>query len=227
MENYSENPVLNAMHQRQCFRAFEKEMIPESEVAEIMEAAGRAPSSKNTQPWVVFDVRGEKMDELRQKFLDAFDNGAEIAPDYQYSPNPLPDTWMARARQVGFSLFDHKGITREDKDKRHKHNRENYEFFGAPHALFLATTKDPGYGTFLDCGMFLQNAMLAFTAKGYGTCPMFSPMVYSKICHEFFPGGEDLTFICALTYGKPLFEEHVNKFRTIREPIENWYTITK
>jgi nitroreductase len=217
------NDVLKAIHARQCYREFISQPVPAEVLESILQAAARAPSSKNTQPWSVYKASGSVLEAIRAELLQAFDEKQKPRMPYQYGPNPMPDTWMARARQVGFSLFAHKDIKREDKDKRVAHDRENFKFFGAPHVLFLATAKDYGYGTFLDCGMFLQNIMLGMVSHNIGSCPMFSVMTYPDIIQKHLPGSEDKTLICALSYGYPAEKSHVNEFYTIREPLENWF----
>jgi nitroreductase len=219
---YSENPVLNNMYARQSVREYSTTAVPADKVDEILRAAGRAASSKNTQPWQVIDVRGDLMEKIRADFLEAFDNNQAAAPDYPYSPNPLPDALMARARQVGYSLFEHKGIGRDDKEKRHAHSRENFRFFGAPHILLLTTDKQNNYGTFFDVGMLADEIMLGMTSEGIGSCPMYSVMIWPDIYRKYISAMEDRTFVCAIAYGYPQEGSSVNEFRTIREDLENW-----
>lgn len=209
---------------RYSCRRYEEKPIPVEDVKECLAIAGHAPSSKNTQPWTVDYVSGAKLSELVEKYLAAFDAGEKPAPEYKYSPNPMPDLWMSRAREVGFALFAHKGIGREDKDKRMAHNRENFEFFKAPGVFFLSLPKDAERGNFLDAGMFLQGLMIALESKGFSSCPSFSAVSYPEILHSIFPGREDKLFVCGLVAGteKP---DHVNDFRTSRVPIEEWAQI--
>lgn len=228
MSIYSDNPVLEAMNQRQCFREFTDQEVPQEELRDILEAAGRAPSSKNTQPWHLYDVRGEKLEAIRNDLCEAHDNRAEMKPTYTYTPYPPPDKWQARSKALGISLFVHKGIGREDKALRDAHNRANYELFGAKNVMFLAAdTTEPAYGTFADCGMFLENLMVGMTSKGIGSCPMFSVMIFPDAIYKHIPGSEERTIICALAYGYPKEGSHVNAFRTVRDPIEDWYTEIK
>jgi len=56
------SPALEAMHQRRSIREFDPELVSLETVRQIVEAAGRAPSSKNTQPWRLFLLRGPPLD---------------------------------------------------------------------------------------------------------------------------------------------------------------------
>ena len=115
--------AIEAMYSRRSIREFENDLVPQETILNIVAAAGRAPSSKNTQPWTLFLLQGAALDALKADYLAAFDANALGKPDYRYSPDPLPESWMSRARACGIGIFKHKGIGRDDTDKRRKHDR--------------------------------------------------------------------------------------------------------
>lgn len=211
---------------RACARAFEPVVLELTEVQEVLEVAARAPSSKNTQPWGAILVRGEKLAALRQAYVAAFENKVPTQIDYSYSPEVQPDLWKARARQVGFSLFAHKGIGREDKDKMHEHYKANFEFFGAPQVLFITTPKDSGLGNFMDVGMFLANLLGGITAKGWAACPSMSAAVYTQILREHIPNCENINFVCGVPFGIAA-QDPVNDFRTVRADLAEYFTVVE
>ena len=213
---------LKHISSRKSFRAFKEGWIPESVLENILEASSRAASSKNTQPWECVLASGDTLEKIRSGYLQRFDQGEQPRPEYQYSPEPLPDVWKTRAKDVGVSLFKHKGIGREDKDKLKDHYRENYNFFGASQVLFLSTLRSGLQGTFLDCGLFLSNVLNALQVAGYGACPMYSGVSYPEVLHDVLDVAEDKIFICAVAMGVPK-EHHVNEFKTTREPLEKWF----
>lgn len=217
--------TLEAMQARRSIREFESELVPAETIRQLVEAAGRAPSSKNTQPWQLFLVQGAALEALRADYLAAFDAGTPPKPGYRFSPDPLPDVWMARARAVGHGIFQHKGIARDDTDKRRAHDRENFRFFGAPQVFFLGTKASAyAHGTFLDCGFVLDNLMLGLTSLGYGSCPQYSVMVYADLLKKHLPGAADTLFIAGLPFGRPKAGSHVNQFQPPRLPLADWFT---
>lgn len=219
------NSTLQAMHDRRSIREFEPEIVPAGIIQELVEAAGRAPSSKNTQPWRLFLVQGQLLEALRADYLAAFDANRPGKPGYQYSPSPLPEAWAARAKDTGIGIFKHKGIGREDTAKRREHDRQNFSFFQAKQVFFLGTQENAySYGTFLDCGFVLDNLMLGLTSLGYGSCPQFSVMAYPDILKQHIPGSADTLFIAALPFGRPKAGSHVNAFQPARLPLETWFT---
>ncbi len=220
--------ALEAMHSRRSIREFENELVPLEIVRKLVEAAGRAPSSKNTQPWKLFMLQGKALEALRADYLAAFDSNTPGKPPYRYGPEKMPDAWMARARATGFGIFQHKGIGRDDVEKRRAHDRENFRFFGARQMFFLGTQESAfSSGTFLDCGFVLDNLMLGLTALGLGSCPQFSVMVYPDLLKKHIPGSEDTLFIAGLPFGKPMPGSHVNEFQPDRLPIDEWFKIVE
>lgn len=218
--------ALEAMHARRSIREFEPEPVPADTIRQIVDAAGHAPSSKNTQPWRVYLVEGAALAALRSDMLAAFDAGQPPKPDYRYSPDPLPEAWLARARAVGFGIFKHKGIGRDEADKRRAHDRENFHFFGAPQVFFLCTQASAfSYGTFFDCGFVLNNLMLGLASLGYGSCPQYSAVVYPELLRRHIPGAEDTLFIAGLPFGRPKAGSHVNGFQPARLPIDEWFKV--
>jgi nitroreductase len=212
------------LQNRVSIRDFESQVLELPQILEVLRSAARAPSSKNSQPWFVDYVSGETLAALKADYLAAFDGDLKTAPDYAYGPAEQPGEWKARARQVGFALFAHKGIGREDKDLLREHYRANYAFFDAPQVLFLSVHKDAGPGNHMDCGMFLANLLGGITAKGWGACPSFAAVTYPEILRRHIPNRQDTLFLCGIPLGIPS-QAPVNDFRTVREEPETWLQI--
>jgi len=218
--------ALDSMHARRSIREFEPTPLSPETIQLLVEAAGRAPSSKNTQPWRLFLVQGAPLAALRTDYLAAFDAGQPPRPGYCYSPEPLPPAWKARARDVGIGIFKHKSITREDTAGRRAHDRENFKFFDAPHIFLLGTQASAyGHGTFMDCGFVLDNLMLGLASLGYGSCPQYSAVSYPDILALHLPEANDTLFLAGLAFGTPRAGSHVNAFQPSRQPLNDWFKI--
>ena len=216
--------AIEAMYSRRSIREFENERVPQDVIQEVIKAAGAAPSSKNTQPWLLYLVQGKALDALKTDMLAAFDAGEKLHQDYPYSPNPMPDNWMSRARACGIDIFKLKGIDREDKEKRRLHDRENFHFFGAQQVFFVGTNaKAYAYGTFMDCGFFMGNLMLSLDALGYGSCPQYSAVGYPELLRKHIPNSQDTLFMAALPFGHARKNSLVNTFQPARLPVEEWF----
>jgi nitroreductase len=211
---------------RKSIRAFTGEIVPADIVQAVVLAASRAPSSKNTQPWKLILVQGEVLENLRMDYVAAFNEGKPPAFEYTYSPEPLPDAYKKRATDLGKAFLTHKGIGREDKEKRREHDGENFRFFGAKQVFFLAVNKgEYGQGTFLDCGLFLQALITELHNRGLGSCPQYSVMAYPNLLRKHISTSENLLFLLALPFGYPQADNVANTFESQREPLESFFRI--
>ena len=198
------NPAdfLALISRRHCQRAFTDEPVEREIMESVLLAAGQAPSGKNTQP--------------------AFDTGEKPASDYEYSLLPSPEEWKDRARACGYSLFELKGIARDDVEARKAHGRENFTFFGAPVQLVFHLPAGAERGNFLDVGMFMQNVMLGLTAYGLGSCPQFSVAGYASVVRESLGLAADRWVVAGMSVGWPEKEARVNAFVPERLPLADF-----
>ena len=57
--------IFDAVSSRYSCRAFLPTPIPEATVRDIVERAARAPSAGNMQPWRIYAIAGERVEELK------------------------------------------------------------------------------------------------------------------------------------------------------------------
>jgi nitroreductase len=213
---------------RKSIRAFTGEIVPADVVQSIVLGAIRAPSSKNTQPWKLLLIQGQALENLRLDYITAFSDNKPVNFEYIYSKEPLPEAFKIRAVELGKAFLVHKGIDRNDKEKRREHDLQNYKFFGAKQVFFLAMNKDEyGQGTFLDCGLFLQALITELHNRGLGCCPQYSTMAYPDLLRKHIPHSENLLVLLALPFGYPQVDNVVNTFVSKREPLENFFRVVE
>ena len=80
--------VTDALISRFTCRAFKSEPVKKKMILDILEAATRAPSWANTQPWEIFAAGGEVLENIREAFLENFHQDVPRAPE-----NPVPERW--------------------------------------------------------------------------------------------------------------------------------------
>ena len=214
-----QNNLDQLMQSRHCKRSFLDTPVPRSILESVLQNAGHAASSKNTQPWQVSVLTGDTKQTLVDAMCQAFDKGVTEPPDYAYSMDPLPDTFKDRARACGYALYQLKGIERSDSKARTAHFRENYTFFGAPVAFIFHLPMASERGNFLDMGLFMQNVMLGLVDHGLGSCPQFSICSYSKTIRRMLDLGDDRLIVCGMSVGYP-DDAKVNTFIPDREPLD-------
>jgi nitroreductase len=169
-KHYRNSPVIDAVVNRHSVRHFLSTPVPLNVVRAIMSAASRAPSGTNFQPWHVHVVTGATRANLSRAVTQAAEAG-ERSAEYTYAPAPVMEPYLSRRRKVGYDLYKLYGIAHEDFAARKKAMLRNFEFFGAPVGLFFTMEKCLLHGSWLDCGMFMQNVMIVARAHGLETCP--------------------------------------------------------
>lgn len=212
--------VFECMKRRASMREFTEEKVGEATLTEILEAIRRAPSTKNSQPWKLTLVEGERLEKLRQRLCEKFDENAPVDPDFN---SALPPVYKPRAVDLGKKIFIHKGIAREDKAARRKHDRANFELFGAPQIFVLSTLPEHSEANLMDLGIFSGYLMLALEAAGLSTCPQVSPAYYPEVFREVLPelGQEKIAMVFPFGVAKP--GSHTNEFRSPREEVPVWF----
>ena len=187
--------------------------VPQELVYEALNLAVRAPSNSNIQPWHTVFATGAARDRLVTALLaEARSRPPEIPP--------LPEAFAHLRRELGAQLYGSMGIAREDTDGRRAASLRNWEFFRAPLAGIVCMHRDFDYVDALGVGMFLQNLLLALTARGLGTCVQVSIAGYPETVREQLGIGEEMRILCGLAVGYPDPAFAANALRVGRNPIE-------
>jgi nitroreductase len=214
--------VDHAMASRRSVRAFLPAPVPRATIEEILAIASRAPSGTNIQPWKVHVVTGAAKERLTEEILRAHDDPAVAAThveEYDYYPREWVSPYVERRRKIGWDLYGLLGITKGDKARMHAQHGRNYAFFGAPAGLFFTVDRILGRGSLLDCGMFLQNVMLAARARGLDTCPQAAFTPFHRIVREHLGIPATELLVCGMSLGHADPSAPENALRTEREPV--------
>jgi nitroreductase len=208
---------------RHCVRAFTKEPILKEQLERAIDYARYAASSKNMQPWQLTVCQGNILQSLSKDLIDAVYSGAQPASELGESKeNPIPQVYMDRARQCGYSLFQHKAIERHDKEARLEHWCENYRFFGASTViLFYYDHKLPSH-CLIDMGIFLERLMHGLEKEGLSSCPQASLVAFPDILKKHIEMPENLSPLFGLSLGYEDPQTKVNQFRTEKLEINDF-----
>lgn len=216
------NVVEAAMSRYSC-RAFLPDPVPEQIVRDILQAAARAPSAGNMQPWQVYAIAGERLDELRAQMAARSGElplGEGI--DYQIYPSPMSEPYRSRRFGVGEMLYNSLNIKREDKAARYRQYANNFQFFGAPVGLFFAREKAHGVAQWADIGGFLQTVMLV--ARGYGlhTCAQQAWVSFHKTIRSFVNMPDHLMLYTGMSMGYADESAPINQWRAPRSNVDEF-----
>lgn len=212
--------VDRVMLDRHSIRAFLPTPIAREEIEDILRVASNAPSGNNIQPWRVHVLTGVTLHTLIERVCSAFDAAdGSHTPEYRYYPTEFFEPYLARRRKCGGDLYGVLGIARGEKARMRAQMRKNFEFFGAPVGLMFTIDRRLAQGSWLDYGMFLQNVMLAATARGLATCAQAAWIDYHRIIAELLalPENEQVVAGIALGHADPAAPE--NALLTGRVPV--------
>ena len=169
-------PVGEAIFTQRAIRRLKPDPIPESDLREVLEAATRAPSGGNAQPWHFVVVRDAG---LRGQF----------GPLYR-------EAWWAKRRDSGF-------LTPEDLPPEYKSAMRLAEDIGEVPVIVLlcATARGPGpAGSVIPAA---QNLLLAARALGIGgLITTLHPQVEERV-HALFRIPETAQIVYCLPLGYP------------------------
>ena len=209
----------DAILQRRSVRGFKPDLIPKETLEQIFQLAQQSPSNCNVQPWQVMLASGDECDRLREKMQHAFSTGQAMNPDFASLPK-FEGNMRSRQVECAQALYGAMGIERGDKIGRMKATAKNYDFFGAPHVLFIGMKKDFSPSIAVDVGMYAQTLMLLMTANGIASCAQASTAYYPDIVREFFQEDEGLGILFGISFGYEDASVDANNARTTRAQID-------
>lgn len=217
--------VDDAIAGRRSVRAFLPDPVSKETVEHILSVASRAPSGTNTQPWQAHVLFGEARQRLTDAVIDAFKN-EQGQHDHErlYYMTKWREPYVSRRRKVGWDMYGLVGITKDNREGMIEQTARNYKFFDAPVGMIFTIDQDMHWGSWLDCGMFLENVMLAARGQGLETCPQAAFANYHKVVRKVLNLPDSQAIICGMSLGKEDKSSVINELVTVREPVEAFTT---
>lgn len=217
--------VSDAVASRRSVRGFLDTPVDPAVIRRVVEKAGRAPSGGNLQPWHIDVVAGEPLNELkaimRQRMAAA--PGGEPT-EYDIYPKVLTAPYKNYRFAVGEELYRALGIPREDKMARMMWFARNFQFFGAPLALFCTVAKTMGPPQWSDLGMYLQTLMLLLREAGLDSCPQECWAIYPATIRGFLEVPDDRMLFTGMAIGYKDEADPANAARADRAPLADFAT---
>jgi nitroreductase len=209
---------------RRSVRHFKPDPVPRALVEEILEAASRAPSGTNIQPWKLHVVSGEVRHRLEREVLAHRDtNPPDDRAEFDRGAK-RKEPYTSRMRKLGKDMYTLLGIPKGDQAANWRQWGRNYEFFGAPVGLILTIDKDLDAMSFLDVGMFGLAIMLAAKARGLDTCAQGAWNNYWTVTRKVLAVPDDQYIVFGISLGWADETAPVNALVSEREPVEAFAT---
>ena len=204
---------------RRSVRDYAPTPIPQAVLDAVLADANHAPSWSNTQPYRIAVASGPVRDRLATELGQRFDkgmaaqNGGWLAkakllltrdglPDGDYTVNfEYPADLQPPRRATGHGLYELLGIGRKDHAAREAQMRRNFEFFGAPTAIFVFVHSGLREFSVLDAGIYIQTLMLSAHAHGLGTCAQGALATWGGPVRAAFDIPAGYKLICGISIG--------------------------
>ena len=218
--------VYEALASRRSVRDFLPTPVPGDTIRRVLEAAARAPSGGNVQPWHIDVVAGDKLDELKsimqRRLQEVAAGDRSEQPEYDIYPKELVAPYRDYRWQLGEAMYASLGIPREDKAARLQWFARNYQFFGAPLALFCSIDRRMGPPQWSDLGMYLQSVMLLLREEGLDSCPQECWSVYPRTVGNFIGLPPERMLFCGMAIGHANTQHPVNNFVPARAELSQF-----
>ncbi|WP_026296565.1 nitroreductase [Hirschia maritima] len=208
---------------RRSIRGFKKTPISKEVISEIMEVARFAPSSMNTQPWIIYAIGGETLDKIREGNCSQMLAGVPPKRDF-----PIKEAYEGEHRQrqidVAVQLFEAMGIERHDKEKRQDWVMRGFRQFDAPVSLAIAydTYLEPAAISHFDLGAFTHALVLAAWERGIGAVINGQGIMQSEVVHKHAGIPENHAIMTCVALGYPDYDFPANSVKSTRADVDTF-----
>jgi nitroreductase len=193
--------------------------VPKRILEEILALALQAPSNCNVQPWNVYVVSGQTCKNLGRELVAVAGSGQAPNPDF-----PWQGVYEGalRERQIGAAqaLYGVLGIDRGDREARKQAMLKNFEFFGAPHAMFFVMEKSLQINGAVDLGIFAQTVALLMAERGIDSCLQGALGQFPDPVHACLGIPKSQGVLFGMSFGYSDDSHPANAARTVREPLD-------
>ena len=214
--------ILEAIRMRKSIRGYKPDPVPKAMIREVLEAAIKAPSAVNCQPWEFFVIAGEPLHKIRKGAIERFRAGENPHSEHELITWTKDSIYGVRQIELAKHIFQVMGIAREDKLKRSEWMELGLRYFDAPAAILICVDKKLSEaGPLLDLGAVMQNICLAALHYGLGTCIEDQGVMYPEFVrqHAGIPASKRL--VIAIAIGFPDRDDIANTITSSREPVES------
>lgn len=213
--------IMEAIKKRKSIRGFTSEPVSKDMIREILEAAGRAPSAMNTQPWEFTVIGGDILDKIKSAIIEKLRAGAPAHPEHLVVGWPMDSIYRQRQVELAKNIFRLMDIKREDKDKRMEWLERGFRFFDAPCAIIITTDKILAESTpLMDIGAVMQNICLAALDHGLGTCIEDQGVMYPEVLRELADISENRRIMIGIAIGHSDPDFPANSLESDRELVD-------
>lgn len=207
--------VIQALHERRSARAFLPKAVDRDELETILEAAVRAPSWGNSQPWEVFVARGDALARIREGYRERYERNAPAVSDI-----PHPSEWTEAIRERQKRLRP--DMLRDcGEEATSQFVPLNQALFDAPVVVYLCMDRVLSEWSMYDLGAFSQSLMLAALDRGLSTIPAVMLVRYADVLRRELGIPDNLKVVMGIAVGYADGGNRINDYVSGRSPLSD------
>lgn len=212
--------VVTAINERASIRGFKKEPVSRELLEQLLDAARKAPSASNQQPWNFVVVTGEVKEKLGEDILSAH---RELSKHYDPSKGKtIPRSYMDRTKRLLKGIRPY--IEKMGKKAVPFIEEGSCLFYEAPVLILVTMDKALPQSKLVDIGCAVENLVLAAQEKELGTCVIALIMMFEDLIRERLEIPDSMNMVVGIALGYPDKDLPVNAYRASKEELS---TITK
>lgn len=207
---------------RRSIRGYKKDPVPKDLIREIVQMAGRAPSSMNTQPWHFHVVTGEPLDRIREGNTER--NIGGVPPSREIRQHGRYEgVHRDRQKDIALQLFDSMGIAWGDKERRQDWVLRGFRQFDAPVSIVVTFDKDLENNdiAIFDCGAVTNALVNAAWSRGLGAVINGQGIMQSPVVREHAKIPEDQIIMSCVAMGFPDENFSANEVVSTRRDVDD------
>jgi len=206
---------------RRSIRGYKQEPVPREVIEEVLELAVRAPSSMNTQPWHLYVVTGDVLDNIRKGNTERNVSGVPPSREIRAPSKGYEGLHRERQIEIAVQLFQKMGIERDDKEGRQDWVLRGFRQFDAPFCVVVTFDKellDDDISKF-DCGGIVNALVNAGWSKGLGAVINSQGIMQSPVVREHTGIPDDQVIMICVAMGYPDDSFPANEVVSNRRPV--------
>jgi nitroreductase len=206
---------------RRSIRGFKRQPVPKQVIEEVVELAVRAPSSMNTQPWHLYVVTGEPLENIRRENTER--NLGGVPPSREIRPGgAYAGAHRERQIEIAVQLFEAMGIARHDSEKRQDWVLRGFRQFDAPLSVVVTFDKalEGGDVAPFDCGGIVNALVNAAWSRGLGCVINSQGIMQSPVVRQHAGIPDDQVIMICVAMGYPDDSFAANAVVSRRRPVD-------
>lgn len=207
--------VIKAIDERISIRGFAEKPVSQEMIEHLLNAARKAPSASNQQPWNFVVVAGEARERLCNDLLEACKKRKK-----HYDPSrgkTIPPIYLERTKKLLKAIRPH--LNKMNKQAVPFLEEGSCLLYGAPVLILVTMDRAHPQSKLVDIGCAVENLVLAAHEKGLGTCIIALILMFEQLIRGQLEIDDSQTLVVGIALGHPDRALPVNNLRAPKEEL--------